>query len=47
VQVPDWFPVDADAVVLVSGLAEVALGAPFVTAQAPGTVGALLAASTS
>lgn len=26
-QVPDWFPVDKDVVVLVSGVAEVALGA--------------------
>ena len=25
-QVPDWFPIDADAVVLVSGVVEIALG---------------------
>ena len=44
-QVPDWFPVDADAVVLVSGVAEVALGASFVALpKHRRTVGALLAA---
>ena len=44
-QVPDWFPVDADAVVLVSGVAEVALGASFVALpKHQRTVGTLLAA---
>jgi uncharacterized membrane protein len=44
-QVPDWFPVDADAVVLVSGVAEVGLGASFVALpKHRHTVGALLAA---
>ena len=44
-QVPDWFPVDADAVVLVSGVAEVALGASFVALpKHRRTIGALLAA---
>jgi uncharacterized membrane protein len=44
-QVPDWFPVDADAVVLASGVAEIALGASFVALpQRKRTVGALLAA---
>jgi len=43
-QVPDWFPVDADAVVLVSGVAEVALGASFVALpKHRRTIGALLA----
>ena len=44
-QVPDWFPVDADAVVLLSGVAEVALGASFVALpKHRRTIGALLAA---
>jgi uncharacterized membrane protein len=44
-QVPHWFPVDADAVVLVSGVAEVALGASFVALpKHQRTIGALLAA---
>jgi uncharacterized membrane protein len=44
-QVPDWFPVDADAVVLVSGVAEVALGASFVALpKHQRTIGSLLAA---
>ncbi len=44
-QVPQWFPVDADAVVLVSGVAEVALGASFVALpRHQRNVGALLAA---
>jgi uncharacterized membrane protein len=44
-QVPDWFPVDADVVVLVSGVAEVALGASFVALpKHRRTIGALLAA---
>jgi uncharacterized membrane protein len=44
-QVPDWFPVDADAVVLVSGVAEVALGASFVALpKHRRTIGTLLAA---
>src|SRR4051794_11655550 len=44
-QVPDWFPIDADAVVLVSGVAEVALGASFVALpKHRRTIGALLAA---
>lgn len=43
-QVPDWFPVDADAVVLVSGVAEVALGVSFVALpKHRRTIGALLA----
>lgn len=43
-QVPDWFPVDPDAVVLVSGLVEVALGATFVALpRHQRTIGALLA----
>ncbi len=44
-QVPDWFPVGADATVLVSGVAEIGLGAAFVAL--PGhrrLVGRLLAA---
>jgi uncharacterized membrane protein len=44
-QVPDWFPVDADAVVLVSGVAEAALGASFVALpKHQRTIGSLLAA---
>jgi uncharacterized membrane protein len=44
-QVPDWFPVNADAVVLVSGVAEVALGASFVALpKHQRTIGSLLAA---
>jgi uncharacterized membrane protein len=44
-QVPQWFPLDADVVVLVSGVAEVALGATFVALpKHQRTVGALLAA---
>jgi uncharacterized membrane protein len=44
-QVPDWFPVDADAVVLISGVAEVALGASFVALpKHRRTIGTLLAA---
>jgi uncharacterized membrane protein len=44
-QVPDWFPVDADVVVLVSGVAEVALGASFVALpKHRRTIGTLLAA---
>lgn len=43
-QVPDWFPVDADAVVLASGVAEIALGASFVALpRRRRTIGALLA----
>lgn len=43
-QVPDWFPVDADAVVLASGVAEIGLGAAFVALpRRKRTVGALLA----
>lgn len=43
-QVPDWFPIDADVVVLASGLAEVALGASFVAfPKHRRTIGALLA----
>ena len=43
-QVPDWFPVDADAVVLASGVAEIALGASFVALpRRKRTIGALLA----
>ena len=44
-QVPDWFPLDDDLVVLGSGAVEIGLGAAFVAL--PGhrrTVGALLAA---
>lgn len=44
-QVPDWFPVDADVVVLASGVAEIALGASFVALpRRRRTIGALLAA---
>ena len=32
-QVPEWFPVDDDAVVLASGVVELALGAALVTAR--------------
>lgn len=43
-QVPDWFPVDADVVVLASGVAEIALGASFVALPSrKRTIGALLA----
>lgn len=43
-QVPDWFPVDADVVVLGSGVAEIALGASFVALpRRRRTIGALLA----
>lgn len=43
-QVPDWFPVDADAVVLISGVAEIGLGATFlVLPQHRRTIGVLLA----
>ena len=43
-QVPDWFPVDADAVVLASGVVEIGLGAAFVALpKQKRTVGALLA----
>ncbi|MCX6395054.1 MAG: hypothetical protein NTV23_01045 [Propionibacteriales bacterium] len=43
-QVPDWFPVDPDVVVLVSGVVEVALGASFVALpKHRRTIGALLA----
>lgn len=43
-QVPDWFPINADAVVLVSGVAEVALGASFVALpKHRRTIGTLLA----
>jgi uncharacterized membrane protein len=44
-QVPDWFPVDADVVVLASGVAEVALGASFAALPArKGPIAAALAA---
>lgn len=44
-QVPDWFPVDADTVVLASGAVEIGLGAAFVALpKHKRTVGALLAA---
>ena len=44
-QVPDWFPVDADVVVIASGVAEIALGASFVALpRRKRTIGALLAA---
>ncbi|WP_244930629.1 hypothetical protein [Nocardioides sp. W7] len=44
-QVPDWFPVDADTVVLASGVVEISLGAAFVALpKHRRTVGALLAA---
>lgn len=43
-QVPGWFPLNADLVVLVSGVAEVALGASFVALpKHRRTIGALLA----
>ena len=32
-QVPDWFPVDADAVVLASGVAELSLGLALILAR--------------
>jgi uncharacterized membrane protein len=44
-QVPGWFPVDEDAVVLVSGLAEVSLGAALV-GFARGRVGVGLVVAT-
>ncbi|HTW16133.1 MAG TPA: hypothetical protein VMF51_13440 [Nocardioides sp.] len=44
-QVPDWFPVDADTVVLASGAVEIGLGAAFVALpKHKRTVGAMLAA---
>lgn len=44
-QVPDWFPVDADVVVVASGVVEVALGVAFVALpKHQRTIGALLAA---
>lgn len=43
-QVPDWFPVDADAVVLISGVAEIGLGATFLALpKHRRTIGVLLA----
>ncbi|GMA33432.1 DoxX family protein [Litorihabitans aurantiacus] len=45
-QVPDWFPADPDAVVLVSGVAEIALGSLMLTVwkqPARSRVGKLLA----
>lgn len=43
-QVPDWFPVDEDVVVLASGVAEIGLGAAFVALpRHRRTVGMLLA----
>lgn len=44
-QVPDWFPVDKDVVVLGSGVVEIGLGAAFVALpKQKRTVGLLLAA---
>ncbi len=44
-QVPEWFPVDADLVVLVSGVIEIALGfALFFLARHQATVGWVVAA---
>jgi len=44
-QVPDWFPVDADLTVVVSGVAEIALGASFLALpRHKRLIGALLAA---
>ncbi len=44
-QVPDWFPVDPDVTVLVSGVAEIGLGLAFATLpKRRRLVGALLAA---
>ncbi|QDB79514.1 DoxX family membrane protein [Georgenia sp. 311] len=43
-QVPDWFPVDADLTVVVSGVAEIALGASFLALpRHKRVIGALLA----
>ncbi|MEQ6901338.1 hypothetical protein [Nocardioides sp. YIM 152588] len=44
-QVPDWFPVDDDVVVVASGVVEIGLGAAFVALpKRRGLIGALLAA---
>ena len=44
-QVPDWFPIDADIVVLVSGVMEIALGlALIVLPRHRATVGGIVAA---
>ncbi|GAA4820905.1 MauE/DoxX family redox-associated membrane protein [Nocardioides caeni] len=44
-QVPDWFPVDKDVVVLASGVVEIGLGAAFVALpKQRRTIGLLLAA---
>lgn len=44
-QVPEWFPIDTDVTVLVSGGVEIALGAAFVAApKHRGLIGGLLAA---
>lgn len=44
-QVPDWFPIDKDLVVLASGAVEIGLGAAFVTLpKRRRLIGALLAA---
>lgn len=44
-QVPDWFPIDKDVVVLASGVVEIGLGAAFVALpKQRRTVGLLLAA---
>lgn len=44
-QVPDWFPVDDDLVVVASGVTEIALGAAFVTMpKRRRLIGGLLAA---
>jgi len=43
-QVPNWFPVDADVTVLVSGVAEIGLGASFLALpRHKRVIGALLA----
>jgi uncharacterized membrane protein len=44
-QVPDWFPVDADLTVVVSGIVEIALGAALVTMPKRKVVVGLLTAA--
>lgn len=43
-QVPDWFPADKDAVVLASGVAEIAQGVALISGRRKKTVGRLAAA---
>jgi uncharacterized membrane protein len=44
-QVPDWFPVDPDVTVLVSGVVEIALGASLITLSRRRVLVGLLAAA--